>query len=204
MRSRLSQWRAADPFTVASTARICNVGALMRLLRSSFFALAAALALSGCPDKSKPAEEPTAPVEATPPEPEPLEFSVTGELVDGTSRPIPSETPELPVLPALAGISISSNLSLTNHRIRVFDEADRVVESDDETEAPPPGGGIVYRIRFSEPLKSGHRYALVIDAETGDFMTDGAGREQAERRLPFQIEGEKEKPQPVPQRRRGR
>lgn len=175
---------------------------LMRLLRSSFLALSAALALSGCPDKSKHDELPQPPVEAPPPEPEPLEFSVTGELVDGSTRPIPSETPELPMLPALTGMSISTNLALENHRIRVFDEIDRAVPSDDETEAPPPGGGIVYRIRFLEPLKSGHRYTLQVDAETGDFMKDGAGREQAERRLPFQIEGEKEKPPPPPRRRR--
>lgn len=176
----------------------------MRSLQKTVVALMAALALTACPDKDKQPEEPQSPkVEAPPPAPPELEFLITAELIDGSSRPVPTETPEPPLLPPVAGLSLSSNMALENHRIRVFDEADRAVPSDDETEAPPPGGGIVYRIRFLEPLKTGFRYTLLIDAETGDFMKDGHGREQAERRVAFQIEGEKEKP-PPPQRRRRR
>lgn len=145
------------------------------------------IGLVGCrdPEPSPAIEVPE--VEAPPPEPEPLEFLVVGELANGETQPIPTDVPEAPQLPSMIGLSLSSNMALTNHRIRIFDAADRVVPSDDQTEAPPPGGGIVYRVRFVEPLKVGSRYTLVIDAETGDFMTDGAGREQAEFRYEFQI-----------------
>ena len=169
-------------------------------------AATASLALfSGCPDKNRPSEvveAPDASVEAPPPED--LQILITAELTDGGTQPIPTETPERPQIDPAQGLSISTNLALENHRIRLFDETDRVVPSDDETEEPPPGGGIVYRMRFVEPLTTGYRYVLVLDAQTGSFFKDSLGREQAERRVEFQIAGEKPKPPPPPPRGRRR
>jgi hypothetical protein len=161
------------------------------MFRARFLSLSALSALVligslvGCKDEPPPVVE--APVEAPPPEPEPLQFMVTAEVADGGTQPIPTDVPEAPVIDSMIGLSLSTNLGLSNHRVRVFDSADRVVPSDDETEAPPPGGGILYRVRFLEPLKPGSRYTLVIDAETGDVMTDSEGREQSEFRYEFQI-----------------
>lgn len=156
-----------------------------RLLSLSVLSALVLVGPLGCRDEQPPVVEP--PVEAPPPEPDPLQFMVTAEVADGSTQPIPTDVPEAPVIESMIGLSLSSNFGLSNHRIRVFDAADRVVPSDDETEAPPPGGGILYRVRFVEPLKAGSRYTLVIDAETGDVMSDSLGREQSEFRYEFEI-----------------
>src|SRR5690606_20482157 len=111
-------------FPVACARSICEGRRRMRSLQKTVVALMAALALTACPDKDKQPEEPQSPkVEAPPPAPPELEFLITAELNDGSSRPVPTETPEPPLLPPVAGLSLSSNMALENHRIRVFDEA---------------------------------------------------------------------------------
>src|SRR5690606_8975499 len=147
--------------------RSASMSRVSRLSRAAALLGLCLLGLPGCPDKTPP-PPPEPVVEAPPPEPDPLAFLVVAELTDGTTQPVPTDVPDAPELPSMAGLSLSTNHGLSNHRIRVFDATDRVVPSDDETEAPPPGGGIVYRVRFVEPLKAGERYTLVIDAETGD------------------------------------
>jgi hypothetical protein len=66
--------------------------------------------------------------------------------------------------------------------------------SDDSAEETPDG--VIYRITVPTPLKSGHKYTVVLDAQTGTAFTDALGRELQDLRLEFQIAGEKEKDKP--------
>ncbi|HEX8706595.1 MAG TPA: hypothetical protein VF815_47620, partial [Myxococcaceae bacterium] len=96
-----------------------------------------------------------------------------------------------------------SSLGLRNYRVRLFDEVDRAMISDDTAEESPEG--VVYRITLPTPLKSGHKYTLVLDAQTGTTFTDALGRELQDLRIEFQIAGEKEKdkpPEPKKKKRR--
>jgi hypothetical protein len=93
-------------------------------------------------------------------------------------------------------LELRSSIGLRNYRIRIFDEADRAMVSDDSAEETP--NGVNYRISLPTPLKSGHKYTLVLDAQTGSTFTDTQGREIQDLRLEFQIAGEKEKEAPAP------
>jgi hypothetical protein len=95
---------------------------------------------------------------------------------------------------------VRSNLALRNYRIRLFDEVDRAMVSDDAAEES--ADGLLYRISLPAPLKTGNKYTLVIDAQTGTSMTDAQGRELEDVRVPFQVAGEEEKPPPPPRKRR--
>ncbi|WP_002640022.1 hypothetical protein [Myxococcus hansupus] len=83
---------------------------------------------------------------------------------------------------------------LKNYRVRLFDEADRAMISDDAVEETD--NGLVYRIQLPQPLKTGFKYTLVVDAQTGTGFTDALGRDVDEFRQTLQIAGEKEKPTP--------
>jgi hypothetical protein len=54
-----------------------------------------------------------------------------------------------------------------------------------------------YQIRFPTPLQRGHRYTLLIDAQTGESILDPQGRPQPEQRLEFQVAGPREKAPPA-------
>ena len=118
--------------------------------------------------------------------------------------PIPFVPGERSLIEPTQTLEVRPNLTLLNSRIRVFDEVDHAMISDDEVLEPPPaldggpGTGLAgYRIHFPTPLKTGHRYSLVIDAQTGTTFSDSIGRSHPDWRLEFQIAGEKEKPAPV-------
>lgn len=168
------------------------------------------LALTACPKPSPPL--PDAAVAATqildsgsaPPD---LEVSVTVSLPDGGTLPLDFTQPR-PALDPAAKLLLSTNLPLSNYRIRVFDEADRAMPSDDRAEERPHS--LRYEIALSEPLRSGNRYAIVLDAQTGSSMTDASGRTHRDLRLELQVNGEKGKPplkakpaKKKPKRRRG-
>ncbi|HZN91626.1 MAG TPA: hypothetical protein VFB81_02950, partial [Myxococcales bacterium] len=53
-----------------------------------------------------------------------------------------------------------------------------------------------YRIQLPTPLKAGHRYALVLDAQTGSAIADSAGRLYPDQRLEFTIAGAREPDSP--------
>ncbi|MFP2960330.1 hypothetical protein ACLEPN_21530 [Myxococcus sp. 1LA] len=93
-------------------------------------------------------------------------------------------------------LELRTSSPLKNYRVRLFDEADRAMVSDDEVEESETG--LVYRIRLPQPLKTGFKYTLVVDAQTGTAFTDGLGRDVDEFRQALQIAGEKEKPAPPP------
>ena len=175
----------------------------MRRFRSPRLAIAVALAAAalqtGCPDKQPPQADAgaTAVVDAGPPAPTELVLSITAEIPDAGTVAIPTAQDERPLIEPAQALVVTTNMPVRNYRIRVFDEADRAMVSDDTAEERPDGT-LLYRIQFPEPLKTGHRYALVLDAQTGSFALDATGRELPEQRIEFQVAGEKEKPPPPP------
>lgn len=164
-----------------------------------------ALAASACPEQPQPS--PAAPdaalaVQPTPPTPPDLRVTARFASADGGLVDIPFAPGARPLIESTQTLEVSSNLALSNVRIRVFDEADRAMVSDDEILDPaePDSGSLPgvtgYRIHFLAPLKTGHRYTLVVDAQSGATFSDSEGRAQLDQRLEFQVAGEKEKPAP--------
>jgi hypothetical protein len=154
---------------------------------------------------------PDAALTAKPRPPPDLQVTAHFEAEDGGMVEIPFAPGTRPLIKPTQTLEITPNLALSNVRIRVFDEVDRAMESDDEVLEPPhdPDGGstaglIGYRIHFPTPLKTGHKYTLVLDAQTGVAFSDSLGRAQADQRLEFQVAGEKEKPAPPKSNKRRR
>jgi hypothetical protein len=139
---------------------------------------------------------------AAPPRPSQLEVTVTAEVIDAGSLAIPFSGDGRPEIPPARALLVETNLPLQNYRVRVFDEVDRGMVSNDDAE--DTDGGIRYRIEFPEPLKSGHRYTVSVDAQTGPELLDSHGRAHDDVRLEFRIAGEKVKDQPPPPKRRRR
>jgi hypothetical protein len=174
----------------------------MRLLRHSLFAICASLLLAGCPDKQAASVDgglAEAPQDAGPAVPPPAAFTIRYQLGDGGLEPIPLAVEERPTIESTSLLELHSSIGLRNYRIRLFDEIDRAMVSDDSAEETPDG--VIYRISLPTPLKSGHKYTLVLDAQTGTSFTDALGREVEELRFQFQVAGEKEKdPPPKPKK----
>ncbi|HYO65595.1 MAG TPA: hypothetical protein VEU33_05890 [Archangium sp.] len=183
----------------------------MRLLRLSFAvcAASAALAVAGCPKPSAPTGDAGVSADsATVAEADaglgPASFSLQSVLPDAGLEAIPlvGEEEGRPVIDPTSTLELRGTLALRNYRVRLFDEAERAMVSDDSAEESP--SGLLYRISLPTPLKTGHKYTLVIDAQTGTSMTDSQGREVPDMRIPFQVSGEKEKPQPPTKKQRRR
>jgi hypothetical protein len=172
----------------------------MCFLRCGFFALCASILLTGCPDKQSATSADggitEAPQDAGPAVPLPAAFTIQYQLNDGGMEPIPLAVEEMPTIEATSVIELHSSIGLRNYRIRLFDEIDRAMISDDSAEETP--NGVIYRLSLPTPLKSGHKYTLVLDAQTGTAFTDTLGREVEELRFQFQVAGEKEKDAPPP------
>jgi hypothetical protein len=180
----------------------------MRLPRSSFAVCAAMLALAGCPKPSAPsAADASTEAPALPPEantPAPAAFTLQYALPDAghESIPIAGEEEGRPLIEPTSELELRSTLALRNYRIRLFDEVERAMVSDDTAEESE--AGLRYRISLPTPLKAGFKYTLVVDAQTGTSMMDAQGRELADLRIPFQVAGEKEKEPPAPPKKRRR
>jgi hypothetical protein len=109
---------------------------------------------------------------------------------------------ETPVVSPTGQLVVESNRPLHNVRIRVMDESDRTLESND---APEESATVLrYHIELLHPLEAGHRYAVLVDAQSGATFDDGSGTELPEQRLEFRTSGERERPKPAPQRKRRR
>lgn len=174
-------------------------------------ALLLALALAACPG-SKPApthedagEPPGAgdgstTAEAAPP---PLKLEVRYLAPDAGLAVIDfSAAGARPAIEPTSQLEVSTNIGLQNYRIRLFDEIDRAMVSDDQMEEP--GDRVLYRIRLPTPLKPGHKYALVLDAQTGSAIADSAGRLYPDQRLELQVAGAREPdPPPPPKKKKG-
>jgi hypothetical protein len=109
---------------------------------------------------------------------------------------------ETPVIQPSRQLLVESNRALHNARIRVMDESDRALESDDVTEEGPDS--LRYHIGLLRPLEPGRRYAVLVDAQSGATFDDGTGKELPEQRLEFRTTGDRERPEPAPQRKRRR
>ena len=73
-------------------------------------------------------------------------------------------------------------------RIRLFDAADQVLDSDDAAAALD--GGLRYQLTLPEPLRAGRGYTLQLDAEQGSTLLDARGRPLDDLRLGLQVRGE--------------
>jgi hypothetical protein len=170
----------------------------MRLLRRTLFAICGSILLTGCPDKQQATSPDGSTAEAVqdagPAVPPPAAFTIRYQLSDGGLEPIPLAVEERTTIDSTSLIELHSSIGLRNYRIRLFDEIERAMVSDDSAEESP--NGVIYRISLPTPLKSGHKYTLVLDAQTGTTFTDALGREVEELRFQFQVAGEKEKDAP--------
>ncbi|PTL85875.1 hypothetical protein [Vitiosangium sp. GDMCC 1.1324] len=174
----------------------------MRLLRLSFAICAASLVVAGCPKPSAPTNDAGVTAETEPDTgvvdagPGPASFTLQYALADAgmESIPLAGEEEGRPLIDPTSTLELRSTLGLRNYRVRLFDEAERAMVSDDSADDSP--NGLLYRVSLPTPLKTGHKYTLVIDAQTGTSMTDSQGREVPDVRIPFQVSGEKEKPSP--------
>ena len=182
----------------------------MRLLRSSC-ALCVAVLITACPSsKPPPADDAgvagtnTQEDAGTAPGPGPATFSLQYGLPDGRldTLALVGEEEGRPLIEPTSTLELRSSLALRNYRVRIFDEAERALVSDDAAEETPEG--LVYRITLPTPLKTGHRYTLVVDAQTGTSLVDARGREVPDLRAGFQILGDKEKPAPPPAKKKRR
>ena len=109
---------------------------------------------------------------------------------DGGFSPELAFEPDIrPLVDPVSQLELSTNAPMHDYRIRLFDEAERVVESNDQlTELET---GVSYRLSVLEPLKAGRNYALVIDAERGDSIKWADGGNAPDQRLEFQVSGAK-------------
>jgi hypothetical protein len=121
---------------------------------------------------------------------------VTAVLTDGGSTLLQEEPGSFVVVEPASELWFQTDTTLRDFRVRIFDEANRALVSDDETE--PVDGGTAYRIRFASPLKSGHKYTLVVDGQTTPDVVDVTGKPHPEYRFPVQVSGEKVKEAPPP------
>jgi hypothetical protein len=161
-----------------------------------------ALLVAGCPRPQVPTVDAGAPVavaDAGLVVPLAIDLEVT--LPDGGTERHALLGLETPLVSPAQHLVVESNRPLHNARIRILDEADRVVESDDVPEQTPTL--LRYHVDLLKPLDSGHRYAVLVDAQSGATFDDGSGREIPEQRLEFRTSGEREKPKaPPPHRKR--
>jgi hypothetical protein len=101
----------------------------------------------------------------------------------------------LPLVPVTQALELTANLPLHNYRLRIFDEIDRALASDDVPEETP--AGLRYHVALVAPLRAGHKYTVQLDAQSGATLDDGSGAALDERRFDFRTEGEREKETPV-------
>jgi len=102
-------------------------------------------------------------VDAGPPQPAELQLTITAQLDDGGIEVVTAGEIE-PVQSLVVWIPVA----LADYRLRVFDESDKVVPSDDQ--AHDVDGGIDYAVSFLEPLKTGRTYRLTVEAQLGSAL----------------------------------
>jgi hypothetical protein len=132
----------------------------------------------------------------------PLALDLLVNLPDGGTERHALLGLETPVVSPARQLLLESNRPLHNVRIRVLDESDRALESDDVPEESPTG--LRYHIELLRSLEPGHRYAVMVDAQSGATFDDGFGKEVPEQRLEFRTGGEREKAKPASPKRKRR
>jgi hypothetical protein len=124
-----------------------------------------------------------------------LQFRIEVQLSDGGVLREPLEPLGGPLLPVTQALDVTANLPLHNYRLRVLDELDRGLASDDIPEETP--AGLRYHVVLLAPLRSGHRYTVLLDAQSGATVDDGRGGALNEQRFEFRTEGERERDLPA-------
>ncbi len=124
-----------------------------------------------------------------------LQLQLVVEQTDGGLVSVPLDSAAAVVVPVTRALKVTANLPLQNYRLRVFDEIDRALPSDDIPEPTP--NGLSYHVSFLAPLRAGHRYTLLLDAQSGTTFDDGSGGALSEQRFEFRTEGEREKELPA-------
>jgi hypothetical protein len=182
---------------------------MVRIAASSLLFGAVVVALAGCPGSTpgpagsgpdagssgSESEVDAGAMAAAEPAPADLQLTVRYLASDGGLTPIDfGDGGSRPVIEPTTRLEIGTNLALQNYRVRLFDEVERAMVSDDEAE--DLGDRTLYRIQLLSPLKTGHRYSLVLDAQTGSAVADALGRTHPDQRLEIMVAGEKlpEKP----------
>ena len=132
----------------------------------------------------------------------PLTLDLLVDLPDGGTERHALLGLETPVVSTTRQLLVESNRPLHNVRIRVMDESDRALESNDVPEES--ADALRYHIELLHPLEPGHRYAVLVDAQSGATFDDGSGKDIPEQRLEFRTGGEREHPKPTPQKKRRR
>lgn len=94
-------------------------------------------------------------------------------------------------LDTAAALSVWVPLRLKDFRVRLFDDHDQLVASDDTV--AEVDAGIDYRLEFMQPLRAGRGYSLLVDAEVGSVILDEQGRAWDDVRIDLKVRGE---PQP--------
>ena len=124
-----------------------------------------------------------------------LAIRIEARLADGGVVRLPLDSSNAAVLPVTQSLDVIANLPPHNFRLRILDEVDRALASDDVPEQSTDG--LRYHIALLAPLRSGHRYSVLLDAQSGATFDDGSGQALNEQRLEFRTEGEREKDAPV-------
>ncbi len=124
-----------------------------------------------------------------------LEFRIEAQRPDGGRVSAVLDPALVAVLPVTSTLDVTANLPLQNYRIRIFDEIDRALPSDDSPEEA--SGGLRYHVGLLAPLRAGHRYVVLVDAQKGSVFEVGSGGSQSESRFEFRTEGDREKDAPV-------
>jgi len=124
-----------------------------------------------------------------------LRLAIEVQQTDGGLLRVPLSPSAVPLLPATQQLDVTANLPLHNYRLRILDEIDRALASDDTPEAVP--GGLRYHVKLLAPLRAGHRYTVALDSQTGTTLDDGTGSALNEQRFEFHTDGEREKDPPV-------
>lgn len=178
----------------------------MRTAARAGVGLVALVVLCGCPSE-RPPEAPdagrieavvdagvAAGVDAGPPVPLKLTFAVTARADGGEEAPVAFADDAAEIDP-VTGFTLTTPVRLKDYRVRLFDWADQVVASDDTAELGD--AGLVYRIDLLQPVKTGRRYTLVVDAELAPEIADEAGRTYDDVRLGLKIRGEVQPDKPA-------
>ncbi len=124
-----------------------------------------------------------------------LTLAIEVQQPDGGLLQVLLDPSAVPLLPATQVIDFTANLPLHNYRLRILDEIDRALASDDIPQEVP--GGLRYHVKLLAPLRPGHRYSVALDSQTGTTLDDGTGSALNEQRFEFHTDGEREKDVPV-------
>jgi hypothetical protein len=91
-------------------------------------------------------------------------------------------------LDSASSLKLEIPVKLKDFRVRLFDDHEQVVPSDDVADVDD--AGVRYQADLLQPLRSGRAYTLMIDAEVGPELRDDLGRAWDDVRLSLKVRGE--------------